>query len=185
LSRHIDALIIILLESLCHGFERVTGMTNYRIAGWTGWGILICLAVGTLEDINKPYGAPVIILFYALYGPLASVTLVINLTGGLKNQEHEAIRRLAMGYANPQKIRDSLIKARVVGVLSDTVLTTLTLGMIMGGYPLSGWFIGLFWLSTLWSYLLACDPLPPGSVTLKQWIQSFWPRVLARQESPL
>lgn len=179
---YIDLAILSLAERFCQRFQRLTGRTN------------VWLAV-QLTNLS-------IIMYFvsaAAYFWLSDVTLRIVLAlfcGGLlylltqtvfkvpvEAYENSAYRRVAKGLRNPRRIRDALL--RIVFLTLSIVLAypvafvyvNLHIGVLLLSYS-------LVVLMTVVLYLLACDPLPPCTGWLSEWLRGSARSPAAEESRP-
>jgi hypothetical protein len=180
----VDAAIVQAVEWLCHKFERMTGKTNYWILSRLSILYVICMIMGTRSTIGEPYAILVLTFFYVMYGPLTILSTTFSITGLYKVHETAAVRRVAMGLANPEKTIPRRIHGRTKGLVWDIgfIAAALLLNS-MQITTVSWWLLTLFWSSSLAGYLDACDPLPPGSVTARDVFKSLRFRTLAPAKS--
>ena len=124
-----DAFLIRQFEFVCQKFQRLTGKTNFWIAGFVAYTtsvivVLFLIAVysNQVPSITKGYGEFGDKIFFI-------VMILANLTQGIytwRELEAEAFRHQVRGLSNPRKIHP-------VRVLDRCFLTGLNLVMLGNG----------------------------------------------------
>lgn len=152
-----DRWLIGKFEAFAHWFQRLTGRTNWFLALCA-----ICISNATF------------LYFFWKIGDLA-IALILGVLSFLdvlavSSFEMDAARRLEKGLANPRK---SFFGA------------TMRLFFV----AFIGWLFVPFWFRRfdvdqmtvafalcfffLYQYFSACDPLPPGTSKIREWLESF------------
>jgi hypothetical protein len=165
---YIDSAILNATEFLCHRFQRLTGRTNVWLAvQLTNLSVIVYFLWAALyfwnTDLVLRVGVGLFCcgVFYVLTQTILKVPI--------EEYESNAYRRVAKGYRNPRRVRDVLLRT-----------SFLTLSIVLG-YPLLFLYIKfhvrigllssfLIVLMTVLLYLLACDPLPPCTGRIREWI---------------
>jgi hypothetical protein len=166
---HVDRAILNLTERLCRGFQRWTGRTNVWLAfQLTNLSIVIYFV--WVIGLYMLSGDVVVRVFVAMFcgGVFFALTRTLFKTS-IDAAEDEAYRRVAKGLRNPRQVRDAQLR-----------IAFLTLSILLA-YPL--WFAyvtlrvrvvlltdALIILTTAVLYVLACDPLPPCTGKLREWV---------------
>jgi hypothetical protein len=165
---HIDSVLLNLAEWSCHRFQRLTGRTNVWLAvQLTNLSIVVYFAWAGLYTWGGSTLARVLIALFCVglaFG-LARTILAVPIEAA----EAAAYERAAKGLRNPRRIRDALLR-----------ISFLTLSLLLW-YPVVLVYVhlrmkvvllsySLVLLTTVVLYLLACDPLPPCTGKLRQWI---------------
>jgi hypothetical protein len=110
----------------------------------------------------------------------------------IETYEAGAYRRVAKGFRNPRRVRDAPLR---ISFLTLAVLLFVPMVLIQLNLHQSFFKISLaIYISTLLSYslivlttavlyLLACDPLPPCTGWLSEWLRSLVPARLKTSET--
>jgi hypothetical protein len=171
---YLDSAVLNFTERMCRRFQTWTGRTNVWLAfQLTNLSIVVYFIwVANLYVLS---GDRVVRAFVALFcgGVFFALTRTIFRTP-IEASEIEAYRRVAKGLRNPRRIRDAQLR-----------IAFLTLSIVLS-YPL--WFAyitlhvqfvllteALIILTTVILYLLACDPLPPCTSSVKVWLRELVP----------
>ncbi len=159
---------------MCRTFQAWTGRTNVWLAfqltnlsivlyfGWVAALYLLSMDLMLRRFVTLFCGG----VFFVLTRTIFKVPIEVS--------EAEAYRRLAKGLRNPRRLRDAQLR-----------IAFLTLSVVMS-YPL--WFAyvalhlrfalfteALIILTTVGLYVLACDPLPPCTGSLRLWVRGMAP----------
>jgi hypothetical protein len=178
---YIDAAVLSLTERVCRRFQAWTGRTNV----WVAFQLTNLSIVVYFIWVTRLYllsGDVVLRSFVALF--CGGVFFVLTRTifkSSIELSETEAYRRVARGLRNPRRIRDAQLR-----------IAFLTLS-IMLSYPLWLAFIKLrtsfvlftevlIILTTVVLYVLACDPLPPCTGEVKEWLRRLAPARSAKAQ---
>src|SRR5689334_15634971 len=156
-------------EWACRKFQILTGRTNVWLAfQLTNLSIVVYFVwVAILYWLS---GDVVLRAFVAFFcgGVFVVLTRTLFKTS-LEWAEADAYRRAAKGFRNPRRIRDAQLR-----------IAFLTLSIILS-YPLWLAYVrlrlrfallteALIVLTTIVLYVLACDPLPPCTSKVKEWL---------------
>jgi len=168
---YIDLFILDCIERSCRAFQRLTGRTNVWLAvQFTNLSIIVYFvwaAVYPWNSVLLPRTGVVLFcagLLYILTQTLFKVSI--------ETYEAAAYRRVAKGFRNPRRVRDSLLR-----------ISFLTLSLVLC-YPILFVYFtqhsrvvllsySLIVLTTVVLYLLACDPLPPCAGRVPQWLRGL------------
>jgi hypothetical protein len=90
--------------------------------------------------------------------------------------------RVARGLRNPRQVRDVALRTSFL-TLSLLLFAPVVFVYINFRQPLVLLSYSLIALTTVVLYLLACDPLPPCTGKVKQWLRGLVPSRLAASES--
>jgi len=171
---YVDAAILDFVEVICQRLQVLTGRTNV----WFAF---------QLTNLSVVVYFIWVLRLYQLSGDLVLRVFVMMFCGGVffvltrimfkvpvEFSEAEAYRRVAKGLRNPRRVRDAQLR-----------IAFLTLSVVLG-YPL--WlafralharFIlltdALILLTTLLLYVLACDPVPPCTSKVSEWLRGLVP----------
>jgi hypothetical protein len=171
---YVDSAVLDFTERMCRRFQTWTGRTNVWLAfQLTNLSIVVYFIwVAGLYLLSADLSVRV---FVALFcgGVFFVLTRTIFRTS-IEVAEAEAYRRVAKGLRNPRRIRDAQLR-----------IAFLTLSIVLP-YPL--WFayitlhlrmvlftVALTILTTVVLYVLACDPLPPCTSKVKEWLRGMVP----------
>jgi hypothetical protein len=172
---YIDSAILNLTERMCRRFQTWTGRTNLWLAfQLTNLSIVMYFVwVGGLYWLS---GSVAFRVFVALF--CAAVFFVLTRTifsTSIEASEVEAYRRAAKGLRNPRRIRD--VQMRISFLTLSMLLYPLWLAFVSlqpsdpdNLFPfilLTGMLIAL---TTAVLYILACDPLPPCTGKVREWL---------------
>lgn len=170
----IDSAIIGFVEKFAHWFQKLTGKTNFFLAGAINGVLLVPCFIAIMRgtDLFNPMNPQpeerttfdYIILFFLIC--IFSESALF----GWKKDEDAAWKRLTQGLANPKKSSFTAAMVRMCIVLLCSLLTAFALEE---GNLISAAITSLFLLG---SYLESCDPLPPCQGKIKEWLGSLFAR---------
>lgn len=163
---YLDTVILNAIETACRRFQRLTGRTNIWLAvQLTNLSIVVyfvwaAMAFATADaELRLVVGVFCVALVYALVQTLFRESI--------EAYENSAFRRVASGKRNPRRVRDAFLRVSflaltlffaclgvAVNIAFDIHILLLTLPLLI--------------LTTGVLYLLACDPLPPSAVTVRE-----------------
>ena len=178
---YVDAALLNLTEWVCRRFQILTGrtnvwlavqLTNLSIAMYFLWA---CFYFWVAEVSVR--------IFVALF--CAGLLYVLTQTifkEPIEAYETSAYRRVANGYRNPRRIRDVLLR---ISFLTLSLLLSYPIAFIYATLHLTFFVLtyALIVLTTMVLYLLACDPLPPCTGKIKEWLRGLMPSRLATSET--
>jgi hypothetical protein len=169
---HIDSAVLNLTERMCRRFQVWTGRTNVWLAfQLTNLSVVIYFVwVAGLYLLSGDFALRVFValfcggVFFVLTRTIFRVSVEVS--------EAEAYRRVAKGLRNPRRLRDAQLR-----------IAFLTLSIVLS-FPLWVAYItlhlrfvlfteALIVLTTVVLYVLACDPLPPCSGTVREWLRGM------------
>jgi hypothetical protein len=177
---YIDAVVLNATESMCRAFQRLTGRTNVWLAvQLTNVSVIVYFVWAGLVfwhtdlTLRLVVGAFCAGVLYALTQTIFKVSI--------EESEVNAYRRVAKGFRNPRRVRDALLR-----------ISFLTLSIVLC-YPFMFAYVALrvrvallsyllIVLTTALLYLLACDPLPPCTGKVREWIRGVAPARVAASE---
>jgi len=180
---YIDAFILNLVERSCRQFQLLTGRTNVWLAvQLTNISIIVYFVWAVVYSWSSSEIAPR--LFVALFcsGLLYVLTQTI-FKEPIEAYEMAAYRRVAQGFRNPRRVRDVLLRVSFLTLSLFLcypivfVYVHLRLHVVLLSYV-------LIVLTTVVLYLLACDPLPPCTGKIREWLRGAAPSRLAASEAP-
>lgn len=180
---YIDSVILNLTEALCRRFQLLTGRTNVWLAGQlTNLSIVVYFVwAGVYFWLSDPgmrlvLGAFCVGLLYVLTQTVLRVPIEAH--------ENDAYRRVSNGLRNPRRVRDALLRIPFL-TLSIVLLYPIVLIYIELRLQVVVLSYSLVVLTTVVLYLLACDPLPPCTGKLYEWLRGAESsRVAALDASP-
>jgi hypothetical protein len=179
---YVDAKLVDALEWACRRFQRLTGRTNIWLAAQlTNLSIVVYFVwVGVSFSVTGAVSRIAIGLFCA---GLAYALLQSVLKTPIETYESAAYRRVVKGFRNPRRVRDALLR---ISFLTLSVLLWYPVVFVYINLRLQFFLLTylLIALTTLVLYLLACDPLPPCTGRVREWVRRVVPR-LAAAESDL
>ncbi|MGH9144502.1 MAG: hypothetical protein ACRD2I_25470 [Vicinamibacterales bacterium] len=171
---YVDSAVLDLTERMCRTFQTWTGRTNVWLAFqltnlsivfyfvWVAALYLLSMDLMLRRFVTLFCGG----VFFVLTRTIFKVPIEVS--------EAEAYRRLAKGLRNPRRLRDAQLR-----------IAFLTLSVVMS-CPL--WFAyvalhlrfalfteALTILTTVVLYVLACDPLPPCTGSVRVWLRGMVP----------
>ena len=162
---YIDSVILNMIERACRRFQRLTGRTNVWLAvQLTNLSIIlyfIWAAVAFWDDASSR------ILVGVFCAGLLYVLMQTVFKESIEAYENSAFGRVAKGLRNPRRVRDAPLRvsfltlAVVLGYAGVVVYISVHLPILLLALP-------LIVLTTAVLYLLACDPLPPGAVKVRE-----------------
>jgi hypothetical protein len=165
-------------ELVCHKLQLLTGrtnvwlavqLTNLSVVVYIVWAILYSWSLGIAERV-------LVVLFCAGLVWVLTQTLF---SVPIETSESAAYSRVARGFRNPRRVRDASLRIPflTLSVLlcypTLLVYSRLRIDVVLLSYS-------LIVLTTAVLYLLACDPLPPCTGKVRQWLRG---RRLAASES--
>ncbi|MDH4063637.1 MAG: hypothetical protein OEW19_04500 [Acidobacteriota bacterium] len=173
---YIDSAILDLTERLCRRFQRLTGRTNVWLAmQLTNLSIVLYFvwAGAYIWRGALPVRIGLGLFCAGLVYVLAQTVLKVSVDAS----EQSAYQRVARGLRNPRRVRDAMLRivflTLALILVWPTWLLWVTLGLTL---PLLGY--SLIVLTTILLYVLACDPLPPCTGRVTEWLRG---RTTARQ----
>jgi hypothetical protein len=171
---YVDAAILDLVELICQRLQMLTGRTNV----WFAFQLTNLSVVVYFMWITRLYMLTadlVLRVFVTMFcGGVFFVLTRIMFKVPVEFSEAEAYRRVSKGLRNPRRVRDAQLR-----------IAFLTLSIVLG-YPLwlafrtlhirfILWTDALILLTTVLLYVLACDPLPPCTSKVMDWLRGLVP----------
>ena len=163
---YLDSVILNLVERACRRFQRLTGRTNVWLAlqltnlsivvyfVWAGayfWSANVALRI----FIGVVCSGVMYVLIQTLFKE------------PIETFENNAYRRVLKGLGNPRRVRDALLRISFLLMSVALVYPVLLVYVdVHAQVPLLTY--SLVVLTTAVLYLLACDPLPPSAVKVKE-----------------
>jgi hypothetical protein len=180
---YVDAAVLNFTERICRRFQTWTGRTNVWLA-FQLTNLSIVMYFTWVAGLYLLSADVTVRTFVALF--CGGVFFVLTRTifkAPIELSEAEAYRRVAKGLRNPRRLRDAQLR-----------IAFLTLSVVLL-YPL--WFVyatlrvrlglmteALIVLTTVVLYVLACDPLPPCTSKVREWLRGAAPSQAATESSP-
>jgi hypothetical protein len=171
---YVDAAVLNFTERICRWFQTWTGRTNVWLA-FQLTNLSIVMYFTWVAGLYLLSADVTVRAFVALF--CGSVFFVLTRTifkVPIELSEAEAYRRVSKGLRNPRRLRDAQLRIAFL-TLSVVLLYPLwfvyaTLGVRMGVMTEA-----LIVLTTIVLYVLACDPLPPCTSKLREWVRALMP----------
>ena len=180
---YVDLALLDLIEGLCRRFQILTGRTNVWLAfQLTNLSIIVYFIWAGVYFWAIPGLARVALALFC--GGVLSLLTQTIFKVTIETYEAGAYRRVAKGFRNPRRVRDAPLR---ISFLTLAVLLFVPMVLIQLNLHQSFFKISLaIYISTLLSYslivlttavlyLLACDPLPPCTGWLSEWLRSLVP----------
>lgn len=186
---YIDAAILSAVEWSCRRFQVLTGRTNVWLAvQLTNLSIIVYFVWAGMYFWDAALVPRVLVgLFCAVLLYVLSQTIF---KVPIEASEQNAYRRVAKGLRNPRRVRDALLRISFLTLslvllyplafLYSVPLTSLNIRVRL---PLVLLTYSLIVLTTIVLYLLACDPLPPRTGKVREWLRGAVPSRLTESES--
>ncbi len=187
---YVDLAILDLVEGLCRRFQILTGRTNMWLAfQLTNLSIVVYFIWAGVYFWTLP-GFTRLALALFCGGVLTLLTQTIFKVT-IETYEAGAYRRVAQGFRNPRRVRDAPLR---ISFLTLAVLLLFPIVLVQRNLHQSFFNISpaiyisallsysLIVLTTAVLYLLACDPLPPCTGWLGEWLRSLVPARLRTSE---
>ena len=188
---YVDLALLDLIEGLCRRFQILTGRTNVWLAfQLTNLSIIVYFIWAGVYFWAIPGLARVALALFC--GGVLSLLTQTIFKVTIETYEAGAYRRVAKGFRNPRRVRDAPLR---ISFLTLAVLLFVPMVLIQLNLHQSFFKISLaIYISTLLSYslivlttavlyLLACDPLPPCTGWLSEWLRSLVPARLKTSET--
>ena len=178
---YIDSVLLNLIERSCRAFQRLTGKTNIWLAvQLTNLSVVVYFVWAAMYFWTRDL-IPRIFVGLFCGGVFYALTQTV-FKEPIEAYENAAYRRVAKGFRNPRRVRDSLLR-----------ISFLTLSYMLG-YPVVLLYMNLhvflvlltyllIVLTAIVLYLLACDPLPPTTAKLRLWLRRSAPARTSPSES--
>jgi hypothetical protein len=185
----IDAAILDVTEWLCRKFQVLTGRTNVWLAvQLTNLSIVIYFVLTAMAFPTVPLGGKIAIGSFC--GGVLYVLTQTVFKVSIESAESNAYQRVAKGLRNPRRLRDAQLRMSflTLSVLmlypSIFVYFIFQARLAFFSYSLIVFSYSLIVLTTVLLYVMACDPLPPCTGKIREWLASWTPaRQPARESS--
>jgi hypothetical protein len=163
---YLDAIILNGIERACRRFQRLTGRTNIWLAvQLTNLSIVVYFLWAAVAFATADSELRVIVAVFCVALVYALVQTLFR--ESIEAYENSAFRRVASGKKNPRRVRDALLRVSFLAMtlffacLGVAVHITFDIEILLLTLP-------LLILTTGVLYLLACDPLPPRAVKVRE-----------------
>jgi len=186
---NIDSIVLDLIERSCHRFQMLTGRTNVWLAGQlTNLSIIVYFVWAAMYFWHTDFTTRTLVAAFCV-GLMYALTQTIFKVP-IETSEAQAYSRVAKGLRNPRRIGDALLR---VSFLTFSFMLSYPVLFVYFNLHLLGPFhfhvhlallsYSLIVLTTIVLYLLACDPLPPCTGKVKEWLRGLIAARLATSES--
>ncbi len=178
---YVDSALLNVTEWLCRRFQLLTGRTNVWLAfQFTNVSIIVYFVwAGAYFWSNDRATQILLVLFCSGLLYVLSQTIFKE---PIEAYENSAYQRVAKGFRNPRRVRDALLRIPFL-----TLAVMLFYPMLYMYFNLRVYIAllsySLIVLTTVVLYLLACDPLPPCTGKVRDWLQGSAPSRVAASES--
>ena len=180
---YIDLALLDLIEGLCRRFQILTGRTNVWLAfQLTNLSIIVYFIFAGVYFWAIPGLARVALALFC--GGVLSLLTQTIFKVTIETYEASAYRRVAKGLRNARRVRDAPLR---ISFLTLAALLFFPMVLVQRNLHQSFFHISavihisaflsysLIVLTTAVLYLLACDPLPPCTGWLSEWLRSLVP----------
>jgi hypothetical protein len=168
---YVDAVILNLTERCCRQFQLLTGwtnvwlavqLTNLSVVVYFIWALSVYVLSGDLT----------LRVFLAVFcGGVLGVLARTIFRESVEAAEQDAYRRVAKGLRNPRRLRDGQLRIAFL-TLSVVLATPLIVAYVTLHLATALLTYSLIVLTTILLYVLACDPLPPCTGKVREWIRA-------------
>jgi hypothetical protein len=184
---YVDTAILDVVEELCRRFQRITGRTNVWLAGQlTNLSIVIYFVWAWIYPWGTDLWVRISVALFCISVLYALTQTVFKVS--IETSESAAYQRVAKGLRNPRRVRDAVLRISflTLSVIMWSPLLVVDLLRRTGGVRLSYLLVVLTRVSyllvvlmTVVLYLLACDPLPPCTGKVREWLRGLVPARIA------
>src|SRR5262245_2288980 len=186
---YVDSVILDLTELSCHRFQMLTGRTNVWLAGQlTNLSIIVYFVWAAMYFWNTDVTTRTLVALFC-GGVLYALTQTIFKVP-IETSEAHAYRRVAKGLRNPRRIRDAVLRIPFLTLsilFMSPVLFVYFNARLLAPFHFHPQLVVLSYslivLTTVVLYVLACDPLPPCTGKVTEWLRGLMPVRLATSES--
>jgi hypothetical protein len=169
----VDSAILDLTEWFCRKCQVLTGRTNVWLAAQlTNLSIIVYFVWAVIYFWRSDLG-PRIALVLFCGGLLYALTQTIFKVP-IEVYENNAYRRVAKGLRNPRRIRDAQLRISFL-TLAIVLFYPILLVYMYRRANVTLLSYSLIVLTTVVLYLLACDPLPPCTGKVREWLRRAIP----------
>ena len=165
---HIDTALLNAIEWSCRRFQMLTGRTNVWLAfQLTNLSIVVYFVWAALVFWNRDVGSRIFVGVFC--GGLMYVLTQTIFKVPVETYENNAYGRVAKGLRNPRRVRDALLRVSFLTLSLLLLYPTLVLA-VRFRVQVAILTYSLAALTTVVLYLLACDPLPPCTGKVREWL---------------
>ena len=165
----VDSLLLDQIELLCRRFQVLTGRTNVWLAvQLTNLSVVVYFIWAGLFFWNVDSIWMRVFLAFFCGGVLYLLTKTVFRVS-IEASEMNAYQRVTKGLRNPRRVRDAILRISFLTLCVLMVYPVLFVYMTLR-LPIALLTYSLVVLTTVVLYLLACDPLPPCTARLTEWI---------------
>lgn len=169
---YVDSAVLDFVERVCRRLQVLTGrtnvwlavqLTNLSVVVYFVWALSVYVASHDLT----------LRIFLTLF--LGGVVFVLSRTifrESVEASESDAYRRVARGFLNPRRVRDSQLRVAFLS-LSIILGPPLLFAYARLHTAIALLTCSLIVLTTVLLYVLACDPLPPCTGKVTEWIRGL------------
>jgi|SRR5688572_8159349 hypothetical protein len=168
---YIDTALLNAIEWCCRRFQVLTGRTNVWLAlQLTNLSIIVYFIWATLVFWNRDLGWRIFVGGFC--GGLIYVLTQTIFKVPVETYEQNAYGRVAKGLRNPRRLRDALLRVSFLTLSILLFYPSIVLAVTFG-VQLAILTYSLIALTTVVLYLLACDPLPPCTGKVREWVRGL------------
>ena len=179
-----DGYLLDLTERVCRRIQLLTGRTNVWLAGQlTNLSIVVYFIWAGASFLSSDW--PIRVALGVFCGGVLYALTQTVLRVPVETSEQSAYQRVARGLRNPRRVRDAML--RLVFLALAVLLAgpvALALMPVASGGPMSLvratlqprlvlLAYSLVVLTTVLLYVLACDPLPPCTGLVTEWVRGL------------
>jgi hypothetical protein len=167
----IDLALVDLTEWLCRRFQSLTGRTNVWLAvQLTNVSVILYFVWAAVYFSDVMLSVRIAVALFCT-GVLYVLTQTV-FKESIDIAESDAYRRVAKGLRNPRRIRDAQLR---ISFLTLSVLLFYVILFVYRNFGVPMALLGypLVLLTTVLLYVLACDPLPPCTSKVKEWLSGL------------
>ena len=163
---YLDSLILNVIERGCRRFQRRTGRTNVWLAlQLTNLSVVIYFVWAGAYFLSADVAGRIFIGIVCTGVMYVLVQTVFK--EPIETYENNAYRRVLKGAINPRRVRDVLLRTSFL-MLSVALIVPVLYAYVEEHVQIPLLTYSLIVLTTAILYLLACDPLPPSAVKVKE-----------------
>jgi hypothetical protein len=185
----IDAAILDLTERCCRRFQLLTGRTNVWLAlQLTNLSIVVYFVWAGISLWSSDTWPRVGLIVFC--GGLLYVLTQTVFKVPIESYESQAYRRVSKGLRNPRRVRDASLRMSFLTLLTilPLLFSTMVASPELRAYINERQHVilltyALIVLTTIVLYLLACDPLPPCTGKVWEWLRAKAPARTLNEQS--
>ncbi len=168
-----DEFLLDSAEAIAHRFQMWTGKTNFFLAKLSAAIFCVAALVSLIEKIaaHAPFGLYLLNKYYDVVFSLGGMVWYYD------SEEYQAVRRFSEGVKNPTRVDPFWRATRIV--LTSLILyinlaaLTIDASSYLFDFKLQSTEAFTPFMNILvicWLYWIACDPLPPSSGKIRNWL---------------